>query len=210
MRARQRLSKLLLRYDVRYEDTASVWTARHRDWLTRLDLGAGAQITLLDYLGAIDALVIRRNTLEATIAELVPASPWAQSAARLRCLRGIDTLSAVGLCAEVGDFERFDRAARLMSYLGLVPSEDTSGEKRRQGAITKSGSWHARRLLVEAAWHYRKAPARGQALKRRPGWTAGPCPCDLLAGPTAPTPRLAAPGSRPRQAPHDRRRRRRA
>ncbi|MEA2233446.1 MAG: transposase [Solirubrobacteraceae bacterium] len=167
MRARQRLSKLLLRHDVRYEDTASAWTARHRDWLTRVDLGAGAQITLLDYLGAIDALVIRRNTLEATIAELVPGSPWAQTVARLRCLRGIDTLSAVGLCAEVGDFARFDRAARLMSYLGLVPSEDTSGEKRRQGAITKTGSRHARRLLVEAAWHYRKPPARGQALKRR-------------------------------------------
>jgi transposase len=130
-----------LRHDVRYEDSASAWTARHRDWLTRLDLGAGAQITLLDYLGAIDALVIRRNTLEATIAELVPASPWAQTVARLRCLRGIDTLSAVGLCAEVGDFERFDRAARLMSYLGLVPSEDSSGDKRRQGAITKTGSF---------------------------------------------------------------------
>jgi transposase len=167
LRARQRLSKLLLRHDVRYEDSASAWTARHRDWLTRLDLGAGAQITLLDYLGAIDALVIRRNTREATIAELVPASPWAQTVARLRCLRGIDTLSAVGLCAEVGDFQRFDCAARLMSYLGLVPSEDSSGEKRRQGAITKTGSRHARRLLVEAAWHYRKAPARGQALKRR-------------------------------------------
>jgi transposase len=167
MRARQRLSKLLLRHDIRYEDSGSAWTARHRDWLTKLDLRAGAQITLLDYLGAIDALVIRRNTLEATIAELVPGSPWAQTVARLRCLRGIDTLSAVGLCAEVGDFARFDRAARLMSYLGLVPSEDSSGEKRRQGAITKTGSRHARRLLVEAAWHYRKAPARGQALKRR-------------------------------------------
>ncbi|MCA1680614.1 MAG: transposase [Actinobacteria bacterium] len=79
-----------------------------------------------------------------------PGSPWAQTVARLRCLRGIDTLSAVGLCAEVGDFERFERPGRLMSYLGLVPSEDSSGEKRRQGAITKTGSRHARRLLVEA------------------------------------------------------------
>jgi len=70
-----------------------------------------------------------------------------------RCLRGIDTLSAVGLCAEVGNFERFERPGPLMSYLGLVPSENSSGETRRQGAITKSGSRHARRLLVEAAWH---------------------------------------------------------
>src|SRR5215211_3729750 len=168
MRARQRLSKLLLRHGIRYEDSASAWTARHRAWLTRIDLGAGgAQATLLDYLGAIDTLVIRRDSLEASIAELVPGSPWAQTVARLRCLRGIDTLSAVGLCAEVGDFERFERAGRLMSYLGLVPSENSSGETRRQGAITKTGSRHARRLLVEAAWHYRKAPARGQTLKRR-------------------------------------------
>ena len=112
-------------------------------------------------------MVIRRDALQAAIAELVPGSPWAQTVARLRCLRGIDTLSAVGLCAEVGDFERFERAGRLMSYVGLVPSENCSGETRRQGAITKTGSRHARRLLVEAAWHYRKRPARGKALERR-------------------------------------------
>ena len=168
MRARQRLSKLLLRHDVRFEDTTSTWSARHRAWLTRVDLGEpGAQATLLDYIGAVDALVIRRDSIEKAIAELVPGSPWAEPVARLRCLRGIDTLSAVGLCAEVGDFDRFDRAGRLMSYLGLVPSENSSGESRRQGAITKTGSRHARRLLVEAAWHYRKRPAIGKALAAR-------------------------------------------
>ena len=168
MRARQRLGKLLLRHDVRYEDTASAWTVAHRAWLTRVDLGErGAQVTLLEYLGAIDAIVIRRDALEKTIAELIPGSPWEQTVARLRCLRGIDTLSAVGLCAEIGDFQRFAKAGQLMSYLGLTPSEDTSGEKRRQGAISKTGSRHARRLLVEAAWHYRRAPANGQTLKRR-------------------------------------------
>ena len=138
-----------------------------RAWLTRIELGGGAQLTLLDYLGAIDALVIRRDALQASIGELVPASPWAQTVARLRCLRGIDTLSAVGLCAEIGDWQRFPRPAHLMSYLGLVPSENSSGETRRQGAITKTDSRHARRLLVEAAWHYRKRPARGKALERR-------------------------------------------
>ena len=168
MRARHRMGKLLLRHDVRYEENASAWTACHRSWLEKIDLGGrGAQATLLDYLGAIDALVIRRDALEAEIAELVPDSPWANTVARLRCLRGIDTLSAVGLCAEIGDFERFERPGRLTSYLGLVPSENSSGETRRQGSITKSGSRHARRLLVEAAWHYRRAPAKGQALKRR-------------------------------------------
>jgi transposase len=168
MRARHRLSKLLLRHDVRFDGPGNAWTQHHRQWLGQVDLGPrGAQVTLLDYLGAIDALIVRRDTLEATIGELVPGSPWADTVARLRCLRGIDTLSAVGLCAEVGDFGRFARAGHLMSFLGLVPSEHSSGQTRRQGAITKSGSGHGRRLLVEAAWHYRRAPAKGQALRRR-------------------------------------------
>jgi transposase len=168
MRARHRLSKLLLRHDVRYDEGGSAWTAAHHAWLAKIELGEhAAQATLLDYLGAIDALVIRRDALERTIAELVPASPWAEQVARLRCLRGIDTLSAVGLCAEVGDFARFERPGKLMSYLGLVPSETSSGQTRRQGAITKSGSRHARRILVEAAWHYRRPPRNGTTLQGR-------------------------------------------
>src|SRR5512132_1905039 len=161
MRARQRLSKLLLRHGIVYEDASSTWTAKHRAWLRAQDLGGGAQAPLLDDLGAIDTLELRRDQLERTITELVPFSPYAQTVARLRCLRGIDTLSAVGLAAEIGDFTRFERPGRLMSYLGLVPSESSAGETRRQGKITKTGSKHARRLLVEAAWHYRKTPARG-------------------------------------------------
>jgi len=167
MRARQRLSKLLLRHDILYEDTGSTWTQKHRAWLRAVHLQGGAQATLLDYIGAIDTLELRRGHLEAAIAELVPSSPLADMVARLRCLRGIDTLSAVGLAAEVGDFTRFDRAGKLMSYLGLVPSENSTGQTRRQGSITKTGSKHARRLLVEAAWHYRKTPARGITLQRR-------------------------------------------
>jgi transposase len=168
MRARQRLSKLLLRHDVVYDDTASAWTLAHRAWLTKIDLGQrGAQYTLHEYLGHIDATVIRRDALETTIGELIPGSPWEQTVARLRCLRGVDTLSAVGLCAEVGEFGRFQKPAQLMSYLGLTPSQDTTGQKRRQGSITKTGSRHARRLMVEASWHYRRAPAKGQALRRR-------------------------------------------
>ena len=168
MRARHRLSKLLLRHDVRYEDTTSAWNDRHRAWLARVELGErGAQATLGDYIGAIDALVLRRDTLEATIGKVIPGSPLQSTVERLRCLRGIDTLSAVGLAAEVGDFARFERPSQLMSYLGLVPSECSSGETRRQGAITKTGSRHARRLLVEAAWHYRRPPRHGTTLKRR-------------------------------------------
>jgi transposase len=167
MRARHRLSKLLLRHDVRFPGTARAWTIAHRDWLARVDLGGPAQLTLVDYVGAIDALLVRRDTLEGHIERLVPDSPWAQTVARLRCLRGINTLSAVGLCVEIGDFARFERPGRLMSFVGLVPSEHSSGNQRRQGQITKSGSRHARRLLVEAAWHYRRPPAKGIALRRR-------------------------------------------
>jgi transposase len=168
MRARHRMGKLLLRHDVRYDGTSDTWSHRHRQWLSMVRLPErGAQATLLDYLGAIDTLIIRRDQLEATIAELAPLSPWAEAIARLRCMRGIDTLSAVGLCAEIHGFERFEHPKQLMSYVGLVPSEHSSGQTRRQGAITKSGSQHARRLLVEAAWHYRHPPRLGTRLKAR-------------------------------------------
>ena len=153
MRARHRLSKLLLRHGIRFDDGAA-WTARHRQWLQTVTLERpAAQTTLLDAQGAIDALCHRRESLEREIIAMLPTSPWALQVGRLRCLRGVDTLTAVGLCAEIGDFERFARAEQMMSYVGLVPSENTTGQQRRLGAITKTGSGHARRLLVEAAWH---------------------------------------------------------
>jgi transposase len=167
MRCRHRLSKLLLRHGIRFED-GRAWTQRHRDWLAQVTLPwPAAQATLLDAHGAIDALVHRREALEREIVALLPASPWAAEVARLRCLRGIDTLTAIGLCSEIGDFERFAAAGQLMSYVGLVPSEHTTGQQRRLGSITKTGSAHARRLLVEAAWHYRPRPRIGRALTER-------------------------------------------
>jgi len=107
------------------------------------------------------------NQLEREIVVLIPGSPWMVQVGRLRCLRGVDTLTAVGLCAEIGDFERFARAEQLMSYVGLVPCESTTGQQRRLGSITKTGSGHARRLLIEAAWHYRPRPRIGKALTDR-------------------------------------------
>ena len=167
MRARHRLSKLLLRHGVRFED-GNAWTERHRRWLATITLDwPAAHTTLLDARGAIDALVHRRDQLEREIVALLPACPWMRQVGRLRCLRGVDTLTAVGLCSEIGDFERFARAGQLMSYVGLVPSESTTGQQRRLGAITKTGSGHARRLLVEAAWHYRPRPSIGTALADR-------------------------------------------
>jgi transposase len=153
MRCRHRLSKLLLRHGIRFDDGAA-WTERHRQWLASVELDwAAAQATLLDARGAIDALAHRRDALGREIVVMLPISPWVLQVGRLRCLRGVDTLTAVGLCAEIGDFERFARAEQLMSYVGLVPCESTTGQQRRLGAITKTGSGHARRLLVEAAWH---------------------------------------------------------
>lgn len=167
MRSRHRLSKLLLRHGIRFEDGAA-WTQRHRDWLIKVTLPwPAAQATLLDCRGAIDALSHRRDALEREIVGMLPTSPWTMQVGRLRCLRGIDTLTAVGLCAEIGDFERFARAEQLMSYVGLVPCENTTGQQRRLGSITKTGSAHARRLLVEAAWHYRARPNLGRALTDR-------------------------------------------
>jgi transposase len=167
MRNRHRLSKLLLRHGHRFDD-GPAWTDRHRAWVAAIELPfAAAQGTLTDAVGAIDALAHRREMLERGIVAMLPSSPWATQAGRLRCLRGIDTLSAAGLCAEIGDFERFARAEQLMSYLGLVPCESTTGQQRRLGSITKTGSGHARRLLVEAAWHYRKPPRVGKTLTER-------------------------------------------
>jgi transposase len=135
MRARHRVGKLLLRHDQRFD--ASNWTGAHRQWLNQVELvDSVAQSVLLDSVGAVDALVMRRDALERQMTALVPDSPWAQTIGHLRCLRGIDTLTALGLAAEIGDFGRFGRPDQLMSFLGLVPSEHSSSDQRRQGAIT--------------------------------------------------------------------------
>jgi hypothetical protein len=164
---------------------------------------------MLDAIGAIDVLTHRRDALEREIATLLPGSPWATTVARLRCLRGVDTLTAVGLCSEIGDFQRFAHPEQLMSYLGLVPSEHTTGQSRRQGAITKTGSGHARRLLVEAAWKYRAPTTHPQSPHRPPSRPTRRSDRDRLQRPTTPAPYLEPPPS-PQQATHDHRRRRRA
>ena len=161
MRARQRLSKLLLRHDVRYEDTTSRWGERHRRWLAQIDLGQpGAQATLTDYVGAVEALELRRGTA----GEPRSRSSFPTRRARRRS-RGCVACVGSTRCPPSGwrsrsaTLTRFERPGQLMSYVGLVPSEHSTGQTRRQGHITKSGSQHARRLLVEAAWHYRRRPA---------------------------------------------------
>jgi transposase len=168
MRARHRLGKLLLRRGERYPGPGGAWTARHLGWLRALRFqDACSRATFADYLASVELLMGRRQSLLVALEQQIPESSHAPVIARLRCFRGIDTLSAAGLCAEVGDFGRFAKPQRLSGFLGIVPSERTSDTKRRQGAITKAGPPHARRLLVEAAHHYRYQPRIGETLARR-------------------------------------------
>src|SRR3984893_4422466 len=168
MRARHRIGGFLLGREIYWEGPGEAWTRRHRSWLTSVRVADHAsQATLADYLHAHDALIARRDQVEADLAQLALSAPCAHTVARLRCLRGIDTLTALGLCAEIGEWGRFDHPDQLSAYLGIVPCERTSGQQRRLGSITKAGSTHARRLLVEAAHHYRRGPVVGEAPGRR-------------------------------------------
>jgi transposase len=167
MRARHRLSKMLLRRDLRWAGPGSAWTQKHMSWLRTLRFeDVCSHATFVDYLSGVEMLLARRAALLAALEQAIPDSRHAPTIARLRCFRGIDTLSAAGLCAEIGDWHRF-RPKPLSGFLGIVPSEHTSDTKRRQGTITKAGPVHARRLLVEAAHHYRHRPAIGEGLARR-------------------------------------------
>ena len=168
MRARHRLSKFLLRRGERYDGAGRAWTAAHLRWLRDLSFeDPCSRASFADYLASVELLLGRRASLLQALEQAVPASSHAAVIARLRCFRGIDTLSAAGLAAEVGDFGRFAKPALLSGFLGIVPSERTSDLKRRQGSITKAGPRHARRLLVEAAHHYNRRPLVGDTLARR-------------------------------------------
>lgn len=165
MRARHRLSKLLLRQGLVWE--ASTWTEAHQRWLAAQRFPEGGLRTAYhESLAAVASVEARRDALDAAIAEEAGKEPWAEVVSRLCCLRGVSTLTAFGLASEIGDWERFDGRS-IGAYLGLVPSESSSGERRRQGAITKTGNGHARRLLVEAAWHHRRRPYPSRELARR-------------------------------------------
>ena len=165
MRARHRLSKLLLRHGAVYEATA--WTRAHDGWLRRQRFQSGPLAIVFDecYGRMLDAKT-RRDALDAAIAELAASEPYLDVVSRLVCLRGVSTLTAFALSVELGDWSRF-RPGSLGPFLGLTPSEHSSGERRRQGAITKTGNTNARRLLIEAAWHQRRPPRRSVTLERR-------------------------------------------
>jgi transposase len=166
MRDRHRLSKFCLRHGRRLP--SSSWTVVRRKWLSEQRFEFRAQQQTFDtYLHTVDLVDARIEALERAIRETAGQEPWRALVASLRCLRGVDTLTALALAAEIGDFGRFRSAEAFMAFVGLVPSEHSSGEKRRQGSITKVGNSHLRRLLVEAAWHGRRRPKVGYELARR-------------------------------------------
>ncbi len=168
MRARHRLGKFLLRRGRVYTIGKRAWGLLHRQWLKGLKLEHAAdQVTFEDYLAAIEQLEERLRGLDQRLAALAEQHPYREPVGWLRCFRGIDTVTAIALVAELHDFRRFQTARALMAYLGLVPSENSSGERHRRGAITKAGNVHVRRLLIEAAWHYRHRPGVGAGLRRR-------------------------------------------
>jgi transposase len=165
MRARHRLSKLLLRQGLVWEGSA--WTQAHERWLADQRFEErGLAVAYEEAVAAVESVRARREALDAAIATAAATEPWATIVGRLACLRGVSTLTAFGLATEIGDWERFDGRS-IGAYLGLVPSESSSGERRRQGAITKTGNGHARRLLVEAAWHHRRRLRLSRELARR-------------------------------------------
>lgn len=167
LRWRHRVVKFLDRHGRRYL-TGKNWTQRHWTWLRQQQFALPAlQRTLQAALFALEQALAHQAELDQAVEALAQQAPYREPVGWLRCFRGLDTLSAMILVAEIVDFHRFQRPRELMAYLGLVPSEHSSGGTERRGALTKTGNTHARRVLVEAAWHYRHRPTLGRALRQR-------------------------------------------
>jgi transposase len=165
-RCRHRLGKLLLRRGLHYGGRN--WTRAHRAWIDGLAWTHAAERAVVDdYLLAIDQTEARLLELDVRLAETAEREPYREPVGRLRCFRGIDTLTAMLILAELHDVRRFASAPALMAYLGLVPGEHSSGDKHRRGRITRTGNALVRRLLIETAWHYQHRPSVGVALTRR-------------------------------------------
>ena len=171
MRARHRVSKLLLRRGIVYAG-GGTWTGAHHAWLYAQRFSDPALQVAYD--SAYEAVLMaeqRRARLDRAIAAMAADSAWSGIVARLGCLRGIDVLTGFALAVEIGQWDRFTGRS-IGAYLGLVPSESSSGQSRSQGPITKTGNTHARRLLVEAAWNHRRPYRAGVGLRRR--WDQAP------------------------------------
>jgi transposase len=168
MNARHRVSKMLLRHGRVYPE-ATTWSQKHRRWLAQQQFAQPAsELTYANLLAQVDGLTARKQALAQRLSEVAADERWWPTVARLRAFRGVDTLTALSIHLELGgDWQRFEKAPRVGSWLGLTPSLSQSGESSRQGAITKTGSTLARRLLIESAWHYAREPRIGATLESR-------------------------------------------
>ncbi len=166
LKSRHYVLKLLLARGHVYR-AGSNWTQAHWAWLRKLALKGADAITLRTYLELLEYKLIQRDTLDREIEEIAFAEVYREPVGRLRCLRGIDTLTAMTLVCEIGDVRRFASPRQLMGYLGLTVSETSSGGVERRGGITKAGNARARRVLVEASWHYRHPARYSRALRKR-------------------------------------------
>lgn len=166
---KRRISGVLLNAGLVYREGRSLWTKSHRLWLAKLrqQLAGPLQTVLVAELEHLEYLEMQRDALDSEIAGYAQSAPLRTGVEALCCLRGIKTLTAMTLLAEIGDVRRFPSPRALMAYFGLVPSEHSSGERERRGPITKAGNTQARRLLVEAAWNNRHRAAAALILTRR-------------------------------------------
>jgi transposase len=166
MRCRHRLSKLLLRQGIVYSG-GQAWTGRHDVWLRQQHLpGAATRLAFDSDYDAVLTVAARRDRLDAAITTMAADSEFTSVVHRLGCLRGVSTLTGFALAVEIGDWHRFT-GRTIGAYLGLVPTEYSSGASRSQGGLTKTGNGHVRRLLVESSWHHRKPYRPGTRLRRR-------------------------------------------
>jgi transposase len=178
LRARHRLSKFLLRHGRRFTGTKKAWSKRHDAWLRSQTWSLPAlDQTHRAYLRGVDEVLARLRDLETDLRALLDLEPLRPRVQRLRCFRGIDDLTALTIAAELGDARRFATAPSAMAFVGLVPSEHSSGATRAQGGITKTGNAHLRRVLVESAWHYRHHPFVSATLRAR----QRDAPADVIA-----------------------------
>lgn len=169
LRIKHRITKLLLRYEIRPpEKVGRNWSSRYREWIYTVKFNySPLRIAFQEYLQSLQEVEQRIKRLEEEIQVQSTEGAHAPLIQAFQCLRGVATISATSLVAEVGSFRRFRTPTQLMAYLGLVPSESSSGGIRKQGRITKTGNIHARRILIESAWSYRYQPAVRDRLKRR-------------------------------------------
>jgi transposase len=167
-KARQQLNAFVLRHGHHWPRGKTRWTQTHYNWLESIQFDQPyLQIVLQEYVDAVKAATQRVHDLGDQLLRALPSWSLAPVVDALVALRGIDVLAATVLLAELGDISRFDSPKQLMAYLGLVPSEHSSGSRRRQGAITLTGNRHARRMLVECAWSYRFPARQTMHLKRK-------------------------------------------